>query len=146
LPLIAWQRRSQWEELEQISFASGLVLSLDGLAPCGYEPQLWVVRELNSGLALRSGWTRYQTQDAFENFLSPIAEEIKVRSLKISGIHRYQQRGLVPAVKKILSVLPHGYCHAHYLKNLAEPVAKEVKEMKIKRQKKVREEVGELIL
>jgi hypothetical protein len=44
--------RTQWKELEQLSSTSGLILSLDGLAPQGSEPQLWVVRELNTGLAL----------------------------------------------------------------------------------------------
>lgn len=145
LPLIACSLRSQWKELEQISEASGLILTLDGLAPEGGEPQLWVVRELNTGLALRSGWTRYQSQKAFENFLSPIASVIKARSLKISGIMSDKQRGLVPAVKTVFKGIPHGYCHAHYLKNLAEPVADADEEMKIKLRQKVREEVGELI-
>jgi hypothetical protein len=145
LPLIACSLQTQWEKLEQISEASGLVLSLDGLAPEGGEPQLWVVRELNSGLALRSGWMSEQTQNAFEKFLNPIAEEIRERSLKISGIISDKQRGLVPAVKTIFKGIAHGYCHAHYLKNLAEPVASADEEMKLKRQKKVREEVGELI-
>ena len=39
-----------------------LLLSLDGLAPEGGEPQLWVVRELQTGLTLRSGWLSQQDQ------------------------------------------------------------------------------------
>jgi hypothetical protein len=33
-----------------------LIIALDGLAPEGGEPQLWFIRELTSGLTLRSGW------------------------------------------------------------------------------------------
>jgi len=77
--------------------------------------------------------------------LRPIAEEIKKRGLKISGILSDKQRGLVPAVSIIFKGIAHGYCHAHYLKNLAEPVGDADEEMKIKLRQKVREEVGELI-
>ena len=48
-----------------------MILSLDGLAPEGGEPQLWVVRELQTGLTVRSGWLNEQGQHAFENFLRP---------------------------------------------------------------------------
>jgi len=55
LPLLACHERQSWDQLRVIADQSGLVLSLDGLAPEGGEPQLWVVRELHSGLTLRSG-------------------------------------------------------------------------------------------
>ena len=83
-----------------------------------------MVRFLPTGLALLSSWTRYQSQKAFENFLSPIASGLKDRSLKVSGILSDKQRGLVPAVKRVFKGIPHGDSNAHYLKNLAEPVAK----------------------
>ena len=74
LPLLASQERTRWDELEQVSQEFGLILSLDGLAPEGGEPQLWVVRELQTGVTLRSGWLSEQGQHAFENFLRPIVE------------------------------------------------------------------------
>lgn len=40
----------------------------------GGEPQLWVVRELQTGLTLRSGWLSQQDETTFVNFLRPIAD------------------------------------------------------------------------
>lgn len=145
LPLIACLQREEWEEVRRISEESGLILSLDGLAPEGGEPQLWVVRELKSGLPLRSGWMSEQSQDGFENFLRPIAEKAEEFGLKIKGIMSDKQRGLLPAIEKIFPGIPHSYCQAHYLNNLAESVSKADEEMKVRLRKKVREEVGELI-
>ena len=56
LPLLACHERQYLAELQAVSQQSGLILSLDGLAPEGGEPQLWAVRELQLGLTLRSGW------------------------------------------------------------------------------------------
>jgi len=145
LPLVACLQREQWEELERISKELGLVLSLDGLAPEGGEPQLWVVRELHTGLALRSGWMSEQSQIAFENFLEPIAQEIKARDLKILGIISDKQRGLQPAIETIFKGIPHGDENIHYLNNLAEPLAEADEKMKVVLRQRVREEVGDLI-
>ena len=69
LPLLACHERLAMEQLQQVAQTSGLLLTLDGLAPEGGEPQLWVVRELRTGLTLRAGWLSRQTEVAFENFL-----------------------------------------------------------------------------
>ena len=74
LPLLACHERQYLEELTAVSEQTGLILSMDGLAPEGGEPQLWVVRELQLGLTLRSGWLSQQDQDTFVNFLQPIAD------------------------------------------------------------------------
>jgi hypothetical protein len=52
LPLVACLQREQWEELERISKELGLSIALTGLPLSVSEPQLWVVRELHTGLAL----------------------------------------------------------------------------------------------
>ena len=145
LPLVACLQREQWDELEQISKEFGLILSLDGLAPEGGKPQLWVVQELHTGLALRSGWMSEQSQTAFENFLEPITREVKERGLKISGIISDKQRGLLPAIKTVFKGIPHGYCHAHYLNNLSQPIADADEKMKVTLRQRVREEVGGVI-
>ncbi len=41
-------------------------MALDGLEPEAGEPQLWFIRELSTGLTLRSGWLSRQTQGAFD--------------------------------------------------------------------------------
>jgi hypothetical protein len=75
LPLLACHERGGWAELKRVSAELGLILTLDGLAPEGGEPQLWLVRELRTGKTLRSDWLSEQSQTAFENFLGPIAEQ-----------------------------------------------------------------------
>jgi len=43
---LACQERRHLDRLRQVAEQGGLILTLDGLAPEGGEPQLWVVREL----------------------------------------------------------------------------------------------------
>jgi hypothetical protein len=145
LPLIACSFREQWLDLEKISTETGLVLSIDGLAPEGGEPQLWLIRELQSGLVLRSGWLSKQDHNTFENFLRPLADAVEERGLNISGIMTDKERGLVPAIEQVFPDTPHGYCQSHYFKNLAEPVAESDEQMKKNLRQLVREEVGDLI-
>ena len=72
LPLIACNERKELNLLQRVSTESGLLLSLDGLAPEGGEAQLWTVRELRTGLTVRCGWMSSQDQVAFENL--PLAD------------------------------------------------------------------------
>lgn len=141
LPLLACNERAHMNILTEISNRSGLILSLDGLAPEGGEPQLWVIRELQTGLTLRSGWLSQQSQIAFENFLQPIVES----ELNITDIMSDKQRGLVPAIQTIFPNARHSFCQAHYLKNAAEPISVADEAMKINLRKTVRKEVGDII-
>jgi hypothetical protein len=141
LPLLACQERGGWEEIERVSAEQGLILTMDGLAPEGGEPQLWLVRELRTGKTLRSGWLSEQGQTAFENFLGPIAEQ----GLRVEAVLSDKQRGLVPAVGVVFPNAKHAFCQSHYLGNIAEPVAKTDEAMKVSLRKRVREQIGELI-
>ncbi len=141
LPLSACNERTHMNMQTEISDRSGLIISLDGLAPEGGEPQLWVIRELQTGLTIRSGWLSRQSQVAFENFLQPIIE----CKLNISDIMSDKQRGLVPAIKTIFPNAGHFFCQAHYLKNAAEPVSATDEAMKVNLRKAVRKEVGDII-
>src|SRR6266568_9469194 len=72
LPLLACHERQHRAHLAQIAQQQGgLIVALDGLAPQGGEPQIWFIRELSSGLTLRSGWLCQQDQPTFEAFLEP---------------------------------------------------------------------------
>lgn len=141
LPLLASHERAHWDELKRVSEETGLILSLDGLAPEGGEPQLWVVRELRTGLTLRSGWMSEQGQSAFENFLSPIAKA----NLRIIAILSDKQRGLLPAVSSVFPDVRHALCQSHYFKNIAEPAASADETMKVTLRKAVRKRSGALI-
>ena len=141
LPLLACQEREHFDQLERVAQDSGLIVTLDGLAPEGGEPQLWVVRELRTGLTLRSGWLSEQGQDAFEHFLQPIAD----LNLPIAALLSDKQRGLVPAVGTVFPNTQHAFCQIHYLQNIAKPVAAADEHMKVTLRKAVREGVGALI-
>jgi hypothetical protein len=141
LALLACHERQQMKRLKAIAAQGGLWLSLDGLAPEGGEPQLWVVREMRSGITLRSGWMSQQDQDAFVNFLQPIA----ALGLPVTEVMSDKQRGLVPAIAKVFSSAKHSFCQMHYLSNAAEPMSEADEAMKINLRQGVREEIGALI-
>ena len=111
LPLLACHERKELDRLKQVSTESGLLLSLDGLAPEGGEAQLWTVRELRTGLTIRCGWMSGQDQSAFENFLRPIAES----GLRVTEILSDKQRGLLPAIQTVFPEARHALCQLHYL-------------------------------
>ncbi|MCA1807525.1 MAG: transposase [Actinobacteria bacterium] len=141
LALLACHERQQMEQLKTIASQNGLWLSLDGLAPEGGEAQLWLVRELQSGVTLRCGWMSQQDQTAFENFLQPIAK----LGLPVTVVMSDKQRGLVPAVAEVFSGAKHSFCQMHYLGNAAEPISAADEAMKIELRQGVRREIGMLI-
>ena len=141
LPLLACHERQQMEQLKTIAIQGGLWLSLDGLAPEGGEAQLWLVRELHSGVTLRCGWMSQQDQGAFVNFLQPIAK----LGLPVTVVMSDKQRGLVPAVAEVFSSAKHSFCQLHYLGNAAEPISAADEAMKIELRQAVRQEIGVLI-
>lgn len=141
LPLLACHERGSWAEIKRVSSTKGLILTLDGLAPEGGEPQLWLVRELRTGKTLRSGWLSEQGQLAFENFLRPIAEA----GLRVEAIMSDKQRGLVSALEVVFPDASRAFCQGHYLGNIAEPIAKADEAMKVSLRKQVRQEIGALI-
>ena len=75
-----------------------MILALDGLAPEGGEPQLWFIRELPSGLTLRSGWLSQQDHTTFEAFLQPLTQ----LAWPMLAVLSDQQTGLMPAVTKVV--------------------------------------------
>jgi len=119
LPLLACHERKQLGRLTEVAKQSGLLLSLDGLAPEGGEAQLWLVREISTGITVRCGWMSQQSQEAFVNFLRPISE----LKLPVLAVMSDKQRGLVPAVAEVFPDARHAFCQSHYLGNAAEPIA-----------------------
>ena len=106
LPLLACHERQQRDHLTQGAKAQGGVLiALDGLAPQAGEPQLWCIRELLTGLTLRSGWLSQQDQPTCEAFLAPL----KHLEWPILAVLSDKQTGLVPAVAAVLPNIRHQF-------------------------------------
>ena len=142
LPLLACHERQHRDHLAQIAKQQGgLIIALDGLAPQGGEPQIWFIRELSSGVTLRSGWLAQQDQPTFEAFLAPL----KHLEWPILAVLSDKQTGLVPAVATVLPNSRYQFCQAHYLRNLAEPLAEADAAFKGALRKTVRQQVGDLI-
>jgi hypothetical protein len=142
LPLLACNERQHRDKLRQaVNDHQGLLIGLDGLAPEGGEPQLWFIRELLTGLTLRSGWLSRQDQATFEAFLAPLKE----LPGPVLAVLSDKQRGLVPAVAEVLPDSPHQFCQSHYLKNLAEPLSEADEAFKVEFRKTIRQELGSII-
>src|SRR5712691_9978424 len=142
LPLLACHERQPRDHLAQIAKAQGgLIIALDGLAPQGGEPQIWFIRELTSGLTLRSGWLSQQDQPTFEAFLQPLTH----LEWPILAVLSDKQTGLVPAVATVFPNSRYQFCRAHYLRNLAEPLAEADAAFKVELRHTVRQQVGDLI-
>jgi len=142
LPLLACHERQHQDHLAQIAQAQGgLIIALDGLAPQGGEPQIWFIRELTSGFTLRSGWLSQQDQPTFEAFLKPLTH----LEWPILAVLSDKQTGLVPAVATVFPNSHYQFCQAHYLRNLAEPLAEADAAFKGELRKTVRQRVGDLI-
>jgi len=142
LPLLACHERQHSDHLAQLAKQhGGLIIALDGLAPQGGEPQIWFIRELTSGLTLRSGWLCQQDQPTFEAFLAPL----KQLEWPILAVLSDKQTGLVPAVATVLPHSRHQWCQAHSLRNLAEPLAEADAAFKGELRHQVRQQVGALM-
>ena len=142
LPLLACHERQQRGRLAQVAQEQGgLIIALDGLAPQGGEPQIWFIRDLSTGLTLRSGWLAQLDQPTFEAFLAPL----KHLEWPILAVLSDKQTGLVPAVATVLPDSRHQFCQAHYLRNLAEPLAAADAAFKGELRKTVRQQVGDLL-
>ena len=80
---------------------------------------MWFIRARTSGCTLCSGWLSQQDQPTFEAFLKPLTH----LEWPILAVLSDKQTGLVPAVASVLPTSRHQFCQAHYLRNLAEPLA-----------------------
>lgn len=141
LPLLACYKKQEMEKLKIIADQGGLWFSLDGLAPEGGEAQLWLARELHSGITLRYGWMSQQDQEAFVNFLEPITQ----LGLPVTAVISDKQRELVPAVAHVFSSAKHSFYQLHYRDNTAEPISEADEPIKIEQRQSVRQDFGTLI-
>ena len=92
-------------------------------------------------MTLRSGWLSQQDQPTFEAFLRPL----KALEWPILAVLSDKQTGLMPAVATVLPASRYQFCQAHYLRNLAEPLAEADSAFKVALRKTVRQQVGPLI-
>jgi len=142
LPLLACHERQPRDRLAQVAKAQGgVIIALDGLAPQGGAPQSWGMRELSTGLTLRSGWLCQQDQPTFEAFLEPL----KPLEWPMLAVLSDKPTGVVPAVATGLPHRRHQLCQAHSRRHLAEPLAEADAAVKGELRQRVRQPVGHVI-
>ena len=103
--------------------------------------RIWFIRDLSTGVTLRSGWLAQLDQPTFEAFLAPL----KHLEWPLLAILSDKQTGLMPAVATVFPHIRHQFCQAHYLRNLAEPLAAADAAFKGELRTTVRQQVGALI-
>jgi hypothetical protein len=141
-PLLACHERQHRDRLAQVATQSGgLIVAIDGVAPQAGEPQIGFIRELSSGLTWRSGWLSTQDQTTFEASIRPLKH---LEWPILAGLSD-KQTGFKPALANVLPTSHYQWCQAHYLRNLAEPLANVETTCKGERRKAVRQHVGDLI-
>jgi len=118
-----------------------VIIALDGLAPQGGEPHIWLMRDWSTGLTRRSGWLAQLDQPTFEAFLAPL----KHLEWPILAVLSDKHTGLVPAVATVLPDSRHQCCQVHSLRNLAEPLAAADAAFKGELRATVRAQVGAVI-
>jgi hypothetical protein len=100
----------------------GLILSLDGLEPEGAQQQLWVVRELLSDTILLAGWLPRVTQAALQQLLAPLLELLTINQWPLLATLSDKQQVVELALTTLWPQVPHQWCQAHYLRQLAKPI------------------------
>jgi hypothetical protein len=97
----------------------GIVLMCDGVQFDERSPVLYLVWDALSGEPLFGERKPYRGEDD----LVPLLERVKAMGLPVIGIVTDKEKGLVPAVKRVFPEAPYQYCHTHFLKNCAKPLA-----------------------
>ncbi len=116
----------------------GLVLSLDGLAPEGISEQLWVVREVLSGTILLAGWLPRVSEATLTSWLRPVVTLLAEQGWAVRATVSDKQVPLAAALTALWPTVPHQWCQAHYLRNLAEPLEAHDGALKTRLRKQVR--------
>lgn len=117
----------------------GLKLSLDGLSPEGGSEQLWVVREVESGITLVVGWLERVNHETLKQLLKPVED----LGLPIVATVSDKQSCVKKALEELWPDMPHQWCQPHYLGNLASPLYEQDRSLKTEMRQTIREEVRE---
>lgn len=138
LALMACAERMDRARLDEaVAQHGGLILAIDGLQPEGGEEQLWFVRELFTGLTLHAVWLPTVDEATFKRFLAPVV----ALGYPVLAVISDKEKGLPEAVSATWPGVPHQYCQAHYLKNVADPLYTQDRHLKTQMAKEIRREV-----
>jgi hypothetical protein len=96
----------------------GIVLSLDGLQPEKGNEQLWIVREVLSGIVLSGENLRAASAEVLVDLLRPLAK----LGFPVLGVISDAQESIREAVRTVFPEAPHQICQYHALREAARPL------------------------
>ncbi len=136
--LLGCASRLDKQRLEEIvTERGGLQISLDGLEPEGASEQLWVVREVQTGITLVVGWLPRVNYETLMALLRPVEE----LGLPILSTVSDKQGSVRKAVETMWPDMPHQWCQSHYLGNMTRPIYDRDSVLKTEMRKTIRQEI-----
>jgi hypothetical protein len=103
---------------ETVAEHGGIIVALDGLQPEQGNEQLWVVREVFSGVILGAANVQQATAPVLARLLRPLRRS----DLPVLGVISDAQESARLAVAEVFPGVPHQLCQYHALREAAEPL------------------------
>lgn len=140
--LLACAEQPQMAKLVQaVAEYGGLLISLDGLEPEGAQEQLWVVREVLTETILAAAWLPRVNAETLGALLAPVKAFLEGQGFPVLATLSDKQPPLVGALEATWPQVPHQWCQAHYLRNLAQPLYERDRALKTELRREVRQAI-----
>lgn len=97
----------------------GLALMVDGVQFDARSPVLYLAWDAISGTPLFGERREFRGAED----LCPLLERVKAMDVPVIGVTTDKEKGLVPAVETVFPGVPYQFCHTHFFKNCAKPLA-----------------------
>ena len=138
--LLGCSSRLDKQRLEKVvADRGGLQISIDGLEPEGASEQLWVVREVQTGITLVVGWLPRVNYETLMALLKPVEE----LDLPVLSTVSDKQGSVRKALETMWPDMPHQWCQSHYLGNTTRPIYERDSSLKTDMRKTIRKEIRE---
>jgi len=136
--LLGCSERLNREQIEAVvAERGGLIISLDGLEPEGASEQMWVVREVQTGLTLVVGWLPRVNHKTLAELLKPVVD----LGLPIVATVSDKQGSVAKALRKVWPDVPHQWCQSHYLGQITRPIYERDSALKTELRQTIRQEI-----
>jgi hypothetical protein len=138
LALAALARGDEEALRARLRAQGGIVLMCDGVQFDDRSPVLYLAWDALSGTPLFGERKPYRSEED----LVPLLERVRDMDVPIIGVVTDKEKGLVPAVTRVLPDVPYQFCHTHFIKNCAKPLQDDLSALQAsirRRAEKVRE-------
>jgi hypothetical protein len=120
----------------------GVIVSVDGLEPEGGAEQLWVAREVLSGVILSVTWLPRVTTETLGAWLQPVATQLAQAQCPVLATLSDKEGVLATALAQVWPTAAHQWCQAHYVRQAAAPVQAQDQHLRVQLRHAVRQALG----